>query len=250
MATFSDDFNRADGASLGANWTEDIAGAQEILSNQLYFLTLSAKSLAVYSGTTCSTTDQYARVKVSANVAASNYPGLVFRYTNSVSPYYWIYFGCGEQNVSWAYHPDVATGNTDIASSAITVALNDVFGITINGTGASTVVRIWRNPTATAPDTGGTTWDGASPTVTFTTDPASPVDTGSMIGVQAYDFSSHVQFDDFYAGDITPVATIVYPTTATIFLYAGQLNPNDIELGDPLTDNTPVVDSDFLVFLL
>ncbi len=210
MASFSDDFGRIDNPSLGANWTDDVAGDPQIVSFAWYPNTGSAKNMSVYSATTCSTANQYARIKFDI-IGTGNYTGAIFRYTNSSSPHYWVYFALTEQTVTWAYMTDVASGNTDIsAGTSITIAANDVFGITVNGTGTSTVVRIWRNPTALAPDDGGATWDSNAPTVTFTNDPPSPVNTGSAIGLMAYDFGTRASILEIYAGDV-PVASSPIP---------------------------------------
>lgn len=46
MATFSDDFNRADAADLGANWTNEDVGSWSIVSNQAAASTTTAQSRA------------------------------------------------------------------------------------------------------------------------------------------------------------------------------------------------------------
>lgn len=61
------------------------------------------------------------------------------------------------------------------------IANNDTFGVTITGTGNGTIVRVWKNPTGLP--VSPSNWDGdVTPDITFTNDPASPIDTGLYIG--------------------------------------------------------------------
>ena len=200
-ASFSDNFDRANNDSLGANWTE-AAGDQDITSNQLGAMTTGfAKNLAIYSGTSCNTVNQYAKIKIVAGIAG--FIHLVFRYTDSSSAYYAVEVeNDGDSNCRWYYYPTAAGSGTEIAATTFTGGANgDTFGITLTGTGTSTEVRMWRNPTGAAPDS-AISWGGdTTPDSSFTTDPPTPVNTGSKVGLQAFHNSANT-LDDFSGGDI------------------------------------------------
>lgn len=198
---YADDFNRANSAIIADNWTE-VLGEQAINGNALEFSsTPFQKNLAINTGYPCVTVNQYAKVKLNTS---GGYQALVFRYSNMSNAYYAVFFRSSEQDVEWARAPiPIAAGTqyTSIASSSLTWTSGDTFAVTLMGTGTDTTVRIWKNATGATPDSGGTTWGGASPTVTFTTDPASPVDTGYLQGLEI-SISSTQTVDDYSAGDI------------------------------------------------
>jgi hypothetical protein len=67
MAAVTDDFNRADGTGLGANWTYLTAGGDfKILSNQAEPTGFGAVAQCVYTGTAFGA-DQYAQAKMAVN---------------------------------------------------------------------------------------------------------------------------------------------------------------------------------------
>lgn len=199
---FSDDFVRPDSESLGPNWTE-VVGNFDINSNAMRFRTASfAKQLAVYSGQATDTVDQYSKVAF-PTLLGSVYPEMAFRYTDSSTQFYSVQLLQAENQAKWQYYSSSAASSSTIATAALTVDSGDSFGITLEGTGTSTVVRIWRNPTGGIPDS-ATSWGGdATPDVTFTTDPGTPVNTGNYIGVMGYQNAVNtIIVNAFFGGDI------------------------------------------------
>ena len=138
-------------------------------------------TLAIYLATAAAAATQYIKIKI-ANDSGGAYPGVAFGYTNPSSPYYNLYFLATEDQVEWGRFGSASEptwASVSGVGSAVTVNSGDIFGITSTGTGTSTVVRVWRNPTGLP--TAADNWDGIpTPNVTFTNDPASPVDTGKQ----------------------------------------------------------------------
>lgn len=200
--SFSDDFDRANGDSLGANWTE-AAGDIDIASNQAAQQSGSfAKVLAIYSGQATDTAVQYCKVTV-VTPGGNPYAEIVLRYTDSSSPYYTLGMSVSDDTVQWLHYANVAGSSTDVSSaSAMTFASTFTVGVTITGTGDSTIVRVWNAPTADAP-TSASSWDGEAADVEFTDNPASPVNTGAYIGLEAYGAAAaDVAFNNFFGGDV------------------------------------------------
>lgn len=193
LNSFTDDFNRADGA-LGANWDLEI-GSITVVSNSASLRTASyGKQLAVYIGGTLNTNDHawYGQL-VYAETGGNKYGHAVLRYTDDASPYYVIELATAENTAAWLMYPNAASGtSTEIgAPTAVTgnIDPNDFFGITVEGTGASTVFRLWLNPGApfnTATDT-TSSWNGSGPLITWNDDPgANAVDSGVTGGLQGF----------------------------------------------------------------
>lgn len=203
--SFSDDFNRADSDSLGANWTEQ-TGTWDIASNELRCTegVAYARATAIYSGTGLSTANGYVRITIASSSTGTFYPQIIFRYTSSGSAFYTMELQPAENHAIWGYCASASADSSTIEDQAsVTVDVGDVWGITWTGTGASTVVRLWRNPSNTTPsaidgwDSGGDTAD-----FSFTTDPGTAVNTGSYVGLRSYQgAANNAKFDNLYAGD-------------------------------------------------
>ena len=204
LSAFSDDFNRTSSASLGANWTE-AAGDGSIVSNTLLQVNTGsyAENVYAYTGTACATVNQYVKVTFQF-LTGADYPAIILRYTDASSPMYAIFFFNSEDRVIWTRKANAADGSFTTIQTVdpFTVASGDVYGVTIDGTGTSTVVRIWRTPPSNTP-TSSSNWGGdTTPDATFTTDPASPVDTGNYVGLGGETGSAgNVVFDNFFGGD-------------------------------------------------
>lgn len=194
LAAFSDDFNRADSDSLGANWTE-ADGDIDIFSNTARLGDGSfGENFAIYTATSCTTVNQYIKLTI---VTENNYPQIPIRYTNSSSPFYYIEFS--NSSVDWFHTTQIGGTDTQINSSPGTVSLYPgvVIGIAISGTGSSTEVKIWIDPGS---GTDPTTWGAAD--VTFTDNPPSPVDTGGYVGIGGVQSAANsVRYENFYGGD-------------------------------------------------
>jgi hypothetical protein len=201
LIDITEDFTGADGSNLSANWTE-AAGDWNIFSNGARQVSGSyASCFAVYTGTSTSTIKQYGRITFPNS--SGEYAGLIFRYVDSSSPFYAIYV---DQNAlwSWEVYPTAAGSGTEIQNGdAGTFTAGDTWGVTIEGTGSSTRVRIWKNPVAAKPisvsewDSGDTT-----PELDFQNDPGTAADTGKQIGICGFSNSANnIRLDTFRAGD-------------------------------------------------
>lgn len=204
MASFSDEFNRADSTGLGANWSA-WASTANVVSNAAKVTGNSyVENIQAYTATATSGVDQYARISWVKSVGSS-YPCLMLRGSASGSPMYAVYFWLAEDKIEWVRKANAADGSfvTVESSGTTTVDDTDSWGVTVIGTGTSTVVRCWKNPTGNAPDSGGTTWGSASPTVTLTADPASAVNTGNYVGFGGESNDpANLAFDSFFGGDV------------------------------------------------
>ncbi len=75
-AAFTDDFNRADGAALGTDWTE-AEGEGEIASSRYRIATGSFGEVATIHNTSTGSLTQYARFTLGPN---NQYPWFILRY--------------------------------------------------------------------------------------------------------------------------------------------------------------------------
>ncbi len=202
VAAFSDNFNRADSDSLGANWTE-AANDCDIVSNQASWPTTFdfSEKAAIYSGTACTTTTNY--VKITLDAVGVALPSVIFRYTNSSSAFYELYLDVTNQKLKW-YHWTAVGGTQTLingpAGASFTFTLPVTIGVTWTGAGNSTTVRTWLTPSANAP-TSATSWDGGAATVVISDDPASAVDSGGYIGMGGVS-NGTLLADDFFGGDV------------------------------------------------
>jgi hypothetical protein len=197
-AAFSDNFDRANSASLGANWTE-AAGDASIAGNQVELQSAAyAQITLAYTGTACSTVNQY----VKADTTGGQMLGIVLRYTDASSPLYVVVFDKNEGRIDWKRYSDASTSTETVQSQAFTLDFSATYGVTITGTGASTAVRIWKNPTGLP--TAADNWDGDStPDVSFSNDPSSAVNTGSYAGLAGQQNSAaSIYYNNFFGGDI------------------------------------------------
>jgi hypothetical protein len=203
LAAFSDDFNRADADALGANWTE-ISGDIDISGNAASATTGAYAYVFATYNSPVTTVNQYAYVIFPGGVV--EYPQILFRYTNSSSPFYHVEINCYNSITSF-YSRSALAGTSTLISEVGTAGSacgGASYGITLTGTGASTVVRIWRNPTGSTP-TSATDWGGdTTPDYTHNTNPgANAVDTGLTIGIGGQQNDPNtVKYDAWGGGDI------------------------------------------------
>lgn len=202
---FSDDFNRANGDSLGANWTE-AAGDLDIVGNTMECLTLGwGENIAAYTGTSCGSVNQYVKATfVTSGTASARYPCIVFRYTNASSPMYKIFFWIDENQITFTRAATAADGSYEVVQTvtSITLALTDTVGATITGLGNNVEVRCWINPTGLP--TSATDWNGdTTPDATFTTNPTTPIDTGNFVGLGGEIGNVVLSFDNFFGGGLS-----------------------------------------------
>ena len=197
---FSDDFNRASSASLGANWTE-ADGTWSIINNA----DLEANEggfnfhAAIYSGLACDSINQYMRIDYEANYSGSSIPGAIFRYTNASTEFYRVDLD-DNANTFNAYHGSAIGGTyTLIGSVAFTIAPANTYGITITGTGDDVVWRVWANPSGTP--TAADNWGGAAGASITANPGANNVDAGNYTGLCDV-HNNGTQLDNYFGGDI------------------------------------------------
>lgn len=199
-AAFSDNFDRADSADLGANWTQS-AGAMAIFSNGLRQSTASYGRIFTIYNTPTTTVQQY--IKVQFVNDGGEYPGIVLRYQDGSSGFYALYHDPSAV-WEWSHYAGVGGSSTLIGTvDTGTFTDGDTYGITIAGVGASTVIRIWKNPTANTP-VSATEWDSGdtTPEGTLADDPSSAADVGTLVGLTAAAGSANaVRLDSFFGGD-------------------------------------------------
>jgi hypothetical protein len=173
-----------------------------------------AKTLA--TAPTLSSAEQYGLVTI-RTTGGNAYDGLCFRITDSSSPYYELVFQTFEQLISWNMYSNAADTTAEVlnAGQAVTINDTDAFGVTITGTGTSTIIRVWRNPTGSV--TAADNWNGdTTPDLTFTDDPASPVNTGNMAGFSLYANSAgNANVDNITLGDTPTGGSTFVPRILT-----------------------------------
>lgn len=150
----------------------------------------------------CDSSDLYAKHYFSTlNAAAVGHS--ILRFTDPTLPYYVLLFDRDANTVTWKRQNLSGTIDDTIGGpTALTVDAGDGFISTIEGTGNSTTIRIWRNPAIldvySATNVGGDT----TPDVTFTDNPANPVDTGTYYGWGGTCTAANdIQGSDMYGGD-------------------------------------------------
>lgn len=188
-ASFTDTFVRADG-TLGANWTKNAQGfgSIDIASNVVKSDNSFDTGLrgAFYNATPV-TAGQYFKITLTSANGASAWPGVMLRVADASSPCYSLLIRQDANTLQWGYHATPASTIGSVVQSDLFFSFTYpvVLGGTIEGTGNSTVLRVWLNPTANAP-TSVSSWDGSGPTTSFTDNPASAVDSGTMLGIAGY----------------------------------------------------------------
>jgi hypothetical protein len=201
-AAFSDNFDRADGASLGANWSEE-AGDASIFSNTYRLVTGSFGVVTSVHNTSTGSTTQY--IKISLSGIDVQYPWVVFRYLNSSSGYYTLQMDGNTGTVDWYYFSDATDASGDAIGSGGTFGsdlVGDTIAFTITGTGTSTVVRGWLNPTGLP--SAADNWNGdTTPEFTLTDDPATAANTGQLVGIGGQTGTANtVRINDFFGGGL------------------------------------------------
>jgi hypothetical protein len=198
-AAFSDDFNRTDSDSLGANWTE-AGNDAKIAGNQFVTVTGGfASVVAIYSGTACNTLSQYVKTTMSDG-GGINICSYYFRFTDASTEHYEVRLDANNSLFRWFHWDQIGGTATEIASVAHSFSFPLTVGIMVYGTGNDTVVDVWVGPTGLP--TGDGNWNGDNtPSYSLTTDPGNPVDTGSKVGIGGQT-NVEVIHDDFFGGDV------------------------------------------------
>jgi hypothetical protein len=172
-----------------SNWTTE-SGSWSISSGTLRQGSTGWAMDRIRYNTACSTVNQYVKYKLLDT--NGGYSGAWLRASSGATTGYYINARISEGTFTFA-------GTTTAMPGGI--ANGDVFGVTITGTGASTVVRVWKNPTGLP--TSASNWNGDStPDIEFTNDPSPAYDSGLYVGLAAHSNSGAGQdTDDFFGGD-------------------------------------------------
>jgi hypothetical protein len=198
MTTFTEDFS----SDPAGNWTNLYGTASYDSTNDEIDITAD---YYIY-GTNLSGVNQYAKAKFTAG--GNPYGGgLVLRSTGTAADGWYVLakaFGtntwylsfCDNVGDGWA---EDMVDNT----SGPTLAAGDSVGVTITGTGTSTTVRVWKNPTNAAP-VSAEYWDSGSDGPDFSLSLSGYAgsnfcNTGLRVGVGGW---GTLSFDDVSGGDI------------------------------------------------
>jgi len=187
MTTFTDDFNRADSTSLGANWVE-VSGDWSIISNQLSSGSAGGTVILRAAGA-MATNDNSAQVTIPATAAVSH--GVWCRGNSNISQgYLWRNDGTSWNLFSVVGGSFVSIGSYAAAAVAGDIAKVQAVGTTIKGY-VNGVQRVSVTDTA--------------------------VTTGTSVGLRA-ESTSLLRFDDFAAADVTSGTTgdAAFSGTATL----------------------------------
>jgi hypothetical protein len=192
MATFTDDFNRADSSNLGANWVE-VSGDWSSISNQLSSGSAGGTIILRAAGA-MATNDNSAQVTIAATAAVSH--GVWCRgNSNITSGYLWRNDG-----TSWNLFSVVGGSFTSIGSFAGAAVAGDVAKVQAVGTTIKGFVNGVQRVSVT--DTG--------------------VTTGTSVGIRAESVST-LRFDDFTGADVATGSTGDAALSSTAALSASGL---------------------------
>ncbi len=187
MTTFTDNFNRADSTSLGANWVE-VSGDWSIVSNQLSSGSAGGTIILRAAGA-MATNDNSAQITIAATAAVSH--GVWCRGNSTfTSGYLWRNDG-----TSWNLFSNVGGSFVSIGSFAGAAVAGDVAKVQAAGSTIKGFVNGVQRVSVT--DTA--------------------VTTGTSVGLRAESTNS-LRFDDFTAGDVTAGSTgdAALSSTATL----------------------------------
>ena len=177
MASFSDDFNRANSSDLGAGWVE-VSGDWSIVSNQLS-PGAAGGTIILRAAGAMDGNDNSAQATIAATTAASH--GVWCRGSSNLSSgYLWRNDGS-----TWDLFSVIGGSFSVIGSYAAAAAPGDVAKIQAVGTTIKAFVNGVQRISVV--DTG--------------------VTTGTSVGIRSESTSS-IKFDDFTAADVTAGATL------------------------------------------
>jgi len=168
----SDNFNRADNPSLGANWTM-VNGTIEILSNQAHGSTDGADNFAAYTGVSFAN-DHYAEVSIPVG-SASTFKGPAVRLSGSGASRNAYFFNSGSG--PGIYKQVSGTQTFLVAGTA--PASGDIVRLEVIGT----TLNYYLNGTLNATTTDGSLASGSA-------------------GIWIFDNAASATVDDFNAADV------------------------------------------------
>ena len=149
-----------------------------------------------YTGATLSSGDQWAKVTLTSFVSTFHWSGVVLRAgSTAADPMYAVSVSGAGSSALW-YR--LTGGTVDVVTAPVacgTWSEGDVLGAAVSGTGASTTLDIWRNPS-------GTFGAWGTPTCSFAAGcGTSCVDSGDHVGIVSViaGVVDDRSFDDFAA---------------------------------------------------
>src|SRR5262245_43893291 len=128
MASFSDNFNRADG-ELGANWTPQVTGRDQAIVSNVVRPTTGSRNIEQYVATTPGA-DQFApnQIATATGVTADLTAGVFLRAAAIETESYYVFRALvNPSGVHSVINKRVAGASTDLASeSSVTWAATDI----------------------------------------------------------------------------------------------------------------------------
>jgi hypothetical protein len=177
MASFSDDFNRANSTDLGANWVE-VSGDWSIVSSQLSPGSAGGTIILRAAGA-MSSNDNYAQATIAATAAVSQ--GVWCRGNSNITQGYLL----RNNGSSWDLFSVVGGSFTVIGTYAVAAAAGDVMKVQAVGSSIKGFINGVQRISVT--DTA--------------------VTTGTAVGIRS-ESAGAVRYDDFSAGDVANGATL------------------------------------------
>lgn len=201
MVTVSDDFNRADTATLGANWTNTGGTTIGVKSNRCYFgdsYGAGEQHRVRYTGTALAGVDHFVQFDI-VTLPASGYGDarIMARFSSATSAYELRRDNGG----SWYVNRITSGGETDIMSgSAGAFSAAETWRMEVTGSGATVSIAVYKN--------------GVQQGSTYNDTAASRITTGTTCGIGGYTAGgspSDVNSDNWSAGDSGAAATSYPP---------------------------------------
>ncbi|MFI1371362.1 hypothetical protein ACH4UY_05030 [Streptomyces longwoodensis] len=183
MASFSDDFNRADSTDLGSGWVE-VSGDWSIVSQRLS-PGAAGGTIILRAAGAMDSSDHFAQVTIAATTAASH--GVWCRGNSNISSGYLF----RNDGTAWALFAVVGGSFTSIGSYAAAAAPGDVAKLQAVGSTIKCFVNGVERISVVD----------------------SSVPTGTSVGLRS-ESTSAIRFDDFSAADITAGATLSVAASA------------------------------------
>lgn len=130
MASWTDDFNRADNTSLGANWTED-EGSIDIVTNKADAVTAASFNRARYTGVAFDSSNHYVQAVGGAN-GGTDRIGICCRQASSANTCYQLAWVAAEAGGLKLRSLSAGT-ETEIGSATLTGTADHTFKVQADG---------------------------------------------------------------------------------------------------------------------
>jgi hypothetical protein len=197
MAVFTDDFERADSADLGANWSiqAPAANAAAIVSGKVRSTVFGSDSRENYNVATL--TDGWAQITIATFTGTGkNYAGVRLRASNSAADFYEFYaLRNNSSGTDSVIEKQIAGLDTSLTNEGLTTwAATD----TVKGETIATTLKLYRNGSGTA-------------LLTITDAAIASGLAGCKVTHQTAGTVADTEVGDFSAGDFPDVNTDITP---------------------------------------